>query len=44
MTYDKYLNHNNGGAIHKTAKSARQKVEAQLLRLDEGTEYARAKM
>jgi integrase len=30
------------GTIYKTEKSVRQKVEAQLLKLNEGTEYARA--
>jgi integrase len=30
------------GAIYKTEKAVRQKVEAQLLKLNEGTEYARA--
>lgn len=30
------------GDVYKTAKSIRQKVEAQLLKLNEGTEYARA--
>jgi integrase len=30
------------GDVYKTAKSVRQKIEAQLLKLNEGTEYARA--
>ncbi len=30
------------GKIYKTEKAVRQKVEAQLLKLNEGTEYARA--
>src|SRR5258705_3993692 len=30
------------GAVYKTAKAVRQKVESQLLKLNEGTEYARA--
>lgn len=31
------------GAVYRTEKAVRQKVEAQLLRLNEGTEYARTK-
>jgi hypothetical protein len=30
------------GDVYKNAKSVRQKLEAQLLKLNEGTEYARA--
>jgi hypothetical protein len=30
------------GALYKTEKAVRQKVEVQLLKLNEGTEYARA--
>ena len=38
MPKSQYFN----GAIYKTEKAVRRKVEAQLLKLNEGTEYARA--
>ena len=31
------------GALYRTEKAVRQKVESQLLKLNEATEYARAK-